>query len=296
MDLNAVMMFNRVVKFGSFSKAATELGVTKSTISKKIAELESHLGTTLLRRTTRSLQLTDMGKQFHEQSSRGLSEIKKATEQAQAAGAEPQGRLRITAPSDFAMSVIAPLLAGFLETYPRISLEMMLTDKILDLVNDNIDVAIRIGPMLDSTLSAKKVGRDVFQLVASPLYIKRSPSLQEPGDLKKHDCLVFVPKPAMRSWRLKSGASRTTFEPESKFLSNNVSAVKALVVEGAGVALLPVSNCWEEIKAKRIKVVMPEWSMEDTPIHFVFQKHGFTPPKVLVFISYMEQKMRPLFI
>jgi len=172
----------------------------------------------------------------------------------------------------------------------------MLTDKILDLVNDNIDVAIRIGPMLDSTLSAKKVGRDVFQLVASPLYIKRSPPLQEPGDLKKHDCLVFVPKPAMRSWRLKSGASRTTFEPESKFLSNNVSAVKALVVQGAGVALLPVSNCWEEIKAKRMKVVMPEWSMEDTPIHFVFQKHGFTPPKVLVFISYMEQKMKPLFI
>ncbi|WNG17763.1 LysR family transcriptional regulator [Cystobacter fuscus] len=295
MDLNAVMMFNRVVKIGSFSKAAAELGVTKSTISKKIAELESHLGTTLLRRTTRNIQLTDMGKQFHEQSSRGLSEIKKATEQAQAAGAEPRGCLRITAPSDFATSILAPLLVGFLETYPEVSLEMMLTDKILDLVTDDIDVAIRIGPMLDSTLSAKKIGRDVFHLVASPAYIKRSPPLRDPGDLRRHNCLVFVPKPTMRSWRLKSGSSRTTFEPASKFLSNNVTAVKALVVQGAGVALLPVSNCREEIEAKRIKVVMPEWSMEDTPIHFVFQKHGFTPPKVLVFISYMEEKMRPLF-
>ncbi|WP_043431674.1 LysR family transcriptional regulator [Cystobacter fuscus] len=296
MDLNAVMMFNRVVKVGGFSKAAAELGVTKSTISKKIAELESYLGTTLLRRTTRSLQLTDMGKQFHEQSSRGLSEIKKATEQAQATSVEPRGRLRVTAPSDFATSILAPLLAGFLETYPKVSLEMMLTDKVLDLVNDDIDVAIRIGPMMDSSLGAKKVGRDVFQLVASPAYIKRSPSLQEPGDLKKHNCLVFTPKPDMQRWRLKSGASRTTFEPEIKFISNNVTAVKALVVQGAGVALLPVSNCREEIEAKRIKVVMPEWSMEDAPIHFVFQKHLFMPPKVSVFISYMEQKMKPLFI
>ncbi|MFY0584026.1 LysR family transcriptional regulator [Cystobacter fuscus] len=199
MDLNAVMMFNRVVKAGGFSKAAAELGVTKSTISKKIAELESHLGTTLLRRTTRSLQLTDMGKQFHERSSKGLSEIKKAAEQAQATSVEPQGRLRITAPSDFATSILAPLLAGFLETYPKISLEMMLTDKILDLVNDDIDVAIRVGPMTDSSLRAKRIGRDVFQLVASPAYIKRSPALQEPGDLKKHDCLVFVPKPGMQT-------------------------------------------------------------------------------------------------
>ncbi|ATB40526.1 hypothetical protein CYFUS_005975 [Cystobacter fuscus] len=296
MDLNAVMMFNRVVKVGSFSKAAVELGVTKSTISKKIAELESHLGTTLLRRTTRSIQLTDMGKQFHEQSSKGLSEIKKATEQAQATSIEPRGRLRITAPSDFATSILAPILAEFLETYPKISLEMMLTDKILDLVNDDIDVAIRLGPMMDSSLSAKKIGRDVFQLVASPAYIKRSPPLQEPGDLKKHDCLVFAPKPDMRTWRLKSRTSRTTLEPEIKFLSNNVTTVKALVVQGAGVALLPVSNCREEIEAKCIKVVMPEWSMEDAPIHFLFQKHHFTPPKVLVFISYMEQRMKPLFI
>ena len=296
MDLNAIVMFNQVIRAGSFSRAALDLNVTKSTISKKVRELESQLGATLIKRTTRSLQLTEMGRQFHEHCSRALNEIKEATDAAQASGGEPRGHLRVTAPGDFATKILSPLLADFLKSYPQISVEMVLTDRTLNLVNDNIDVAIRLGQLADSNLRAKKVGRDVFQLCASPQYLKKAPPLKEPADLKNHQCLVFAPKPEMSVWKLRSEKVKFSYEPDPRFFANNVMSVAALVVAGAGVALLPTSNLRSEIANDEIKIVLPDWSMEDAPIHLVYQKLMFTPPKVQVFNAYMEKALKPFFV
>jgi DNA-binding transcriptional LysR family regulator len=295
LDLNAVMIFTRVVKASSFSKAASELGVTKSTISKKISELETYLGTTLLKRTTRSLILTDMGRQFFDQASKGLSEIREASDLAQASSLEPQGNLRITAPGDFAPSIVAPLLAGFLEKFPKVTVEMVLTDRIMDLVSDNIDVAIRVGKLSDSSLRARKIGRDVFKFLVSPSYAKKMKDLKHPSDLEKYKCLLFAPKTELKKFHIRSGNNRHVYEPKPAFVANNVLSVKSLVMEGGGVALLPVSTCREELQNKSLQVVLPDWALDDAPVHLVYQKHLFTPPKVQAFVAYMEPALKPFF-
>ncbi|MEC4589987.1 LysR family transcriptional regulator [Nitrospirillum amazonense] len=295
MDLNAVAMFVAVIKAQSFSKAATDLGVTKSTISKKISELEAFLGTTLIRRTTRSLQLTQMGAEFYEQCATSLTALRDAAENAQAAGAEPRGHLRVTCPADFVPAIMGPVFAGFMQAYPKITLEVILTDKPLDLVIDNIDVAIRIGNLSDSALMSRRIGREVFQLLASPAYFDHAPQLREPGDLRDHECLIFAPKPELRVWHLQDGERRLRIEPGIKFISNNISMIKTLAVLGAGITLLPVSSCQEEIAAGRLSVLLPELSMGATPIHLVYQKQPFRSPKIQTFVSYVETHVRSQF-
>lgn len=292
MDLNAITMFHRVVKAASFSRAAAELGVTKSTISKKVSELETELGTTLLRRTTRSLQLTEMGQRFYDQSLRALNELKEATEAAQATGTEPRGVLRITTPSDFAPDLLSPMLTEFMRKHPKVSLQLVLSDKTLDFVRDNIDVAIRLGKMTDSALKAKKVGRDIFQLVASPEYLKQRPAPTTPEGLHEHACLLFLPVPELQHWELRSGNSRVTISPAAAFSATSVTTVKSMVMSGAGIALLPLSNCCEDLAAKKLKVVLPEWRMDDAPVHLVYQAHHFVPPKIQAFVSFMEAKLK----
>jgi DNA-binding transcriptional LysR family regulator len=293
LDLNAILIFNRVVQAASFSRAAADLGLTKSTVSKKVSELEAQLGISLLRRTTRSLRLTEQGRQFHEQCSKALGEIREATEGARAAGAAPRGKLRITAPADFAGNTLAALFAEFLDAHPQISLELVLSDRTLDLVNDNIDVAIRLGKLSDSSLLAKKVGRDVFQLVASPAYLKEHGIPSDPAELGGHACLLFAPRSGLSQWELRAGPARAVVDPKPKFAANSVTTVKGMALSGAGIALLPVSNCREELAAKKLKVVLPEWSMDIAPVHFVYQKHLFLAPKVKVFLEFMEKRLKP---
>jgi len=295
MDLNAIAMFVAVIKAQSFSKAAQELGVTKSTISKKISELEAFLGTILIRRTTRSLQLTLMGAEFYEQCTMSLAGIRGAAENAQAAGTEPRGHLRVTCPADFVPDIMGPVFSGFLETYPKITLDVVLTDKTLDLVMDNIDVAVRIGNLSDSSLLSRRIGRVIFQLMASPVYLDTAPQLREPSDLSEHKCLIFLPKPELRVWHLQDGERRLRIEPPAKFMSNSIATIKSLAVLGSGITLLPISSCRQEIIAGKLAVILPEWSMGATPIHLVYQKQPFKSPKIHSFVSYVETHVRDQF-
>lgn len=295
LDLNAVAMFVAVIKARSFSKAAEELGVTKSTISKKVAELEALLGATLIRRTTRSLHLTEMGAEFYEQCTVSLAGIRAAAETAQAAGATPRGHLRVTCPADFVPDIMGPVFAAFLEAYPEVTLDVVLTDKTLDLVTDNIDVAIRIGTLGDSSLLSRRIGREVFQLMASPDYLRAAPRLREPADLQNHGCLIFAPRPEMKVWHLQNGESRQRVEPPVKFISNNIATIKSLAVLGSGITLVPLSSCGEEIRAGKLTVALPDWSMGSTPIHLVYQKQPFKSPKIQAFVSFVESRVRGQF-
>ncbi|WPU66519.1 LysR family transcriptional regulator [Peredibacter starrii] len=294
MDLNSVSMFVRVVQLGSFSKAGVELGVPKSTISKKIAELEVHLQTTLLRRTTRSLQLTESGRTFFEQASKSLSELKSAEVYAQEANLEPAGVLRVTAVADFATQVISPILAGFLKKYPKIKLELVQTDKVLDLVNDNIDVAVRIGKLTDSNLKSRKLGKHRYQMMASPAYLKSCPPLNSPQDLKNHTCLVFAPRSDFRVWNLKTDRYKASIDVNGQFVSSSASAVRMLAIEGAGIALLPVPTCVSELESGKLKIVLPSWELEEANVHFVYQKLEFTPLKVTAFLDYVGERIKPM--
>jgi DNA-binding transcriptional LysR family regulator len=292
MDLNAIAMFVAVIKAQSFTKAAEDLGVTKSTVSKRISELEALLGVTLIRRTTRSLQLTQMGMEFYEQCTVSLITIQDAAENAQASGKEPRGYLRVTCPTNFMPNIMGPVFAGFLKAYPKITSDVVFTEKTLDLVMDNIDVAIRIGSLSDSSLISRRIGREVFQLIASPEYIDAAPQLRDPNDLREHQCLIFAPKPDLRVWHLQHDKRRLRIEPPIKFISNNISMIKSLALLGSGIALLPTSSCHEEISTGKLAVAIPDWSMGAMPIHLVYQKQPFKSPKIQAFVSYMESHLR----
>lgn len=294
MDLNGVLVFVRVAQLGSFSKAGLEMGIPKSTISKKISDLETHLKTTLLRRTTRSLQLTEMGKAFFEQASKGLSELKSAEINAQSTSDEPTGLLRVTAVADFATQVLSPIFGGFLKKYPKVTLELVLTDRVLDLVNDNIDIAVRIGKMSDSNLISRKLGIHRYRLLASPSYLKTHSELKNPDNLKNHTCLVFAPIPELLNWQLKAGAFKSTVDIKGQFISNSASAVKALAIDGAGIALLPLPICLNEIESKKLQIVLPSWGLQDAPVNFVFQNYLFVPPKITAFMDYVGERLKPL--
>lgn len=295
MDLNAIAMFTRVVQYGSFSKAARELGVTKSTVSKKVSELESQLGARLLRRTTRCLGLTDAGRRFYDECLAALSGIKQAAEVVRAETGEPRGILRVTCPNDFPSCALASLVASFLEAYPKITVDLVLSDRRLDLIAENIDVAIRIGKIADTSLRAKRIGHDRFSLLASPAYLARRGTPTAIADVEKHDCVAFLPRPDFTSWRMKKAGARVTVTPHMRFCSTSVAIVKALVQNGAGIALLPVSACRGEIGKGWLRVVLPEWSIDEPPVHLVYQREVYATPKVKAFIAHAEKFLRPVF-
>src|SRR5262245_19114285 len=189
MDLNRISLFVAVVEARSFSAAARTLGVPKSSVSRGVAQLESDLGVRLLQRTTRALHLTDAGHAYFDQVSRALAAVGEATAQVSDMQGSARGVVRLTAPTD--MPALAALLARFVELHPEIHVETVITARHVDLVEEGIDLAVRAGKLRDSSLIARRAGRDVMALFASPRYLKRNPPPRRVRDLAEHQCLMF---------------------------------------------------------------------------------------------------------
>ncbi|TDK63485.1 LysR family transcriptional regulator [Sapientia aquatica] len=294
MDLNAIWMFLKVAQTGSFTRAAKELGIPKSTVSKKIADLESSLQSTLLLRTTRSLQLTDAGKRYYDTCAKAFEDIKDAEAFTQAASSEPAGNIRVTATAEFARKVLSEIMQGFLTAYPNISVDLILTNQALDFVRDNIDVAVRAGQLKDSNLKARRVGATRFQLLASPSYLKAAPELNKPSDLSKHNCLVFTSLPNPSVWLLRSGSQSAKVKVQGRYMANSINAIKSMAASGAGIALLPTVFCKEEIARKELGIVLPNWASGEQALNLVYQNSPFIAPRVTAFLNYMQEELRVL--
>lgn len=294
MDLNSIWMFLKVTQTGSFTQAAKELGVPKSTISKKVADLETSLQTTLLKRTTRSLTLTEVGKEYYKSCAKALDDLKAAEANTQALSSEPVGHLRVTAPSEFAQSAQGEIMNGFLKAYPKVTLELILTNQAMDLVRDNIDVAIRAGALKDSNLKARKIGNNRFQLFASPGYLKKAAPIKTPADLAKHSCLIFTALEDSGTWALKSGTKVAKIKIFGPYQANSISAIKSMAIAGGGVALLPCSSCRTELEKNQLSVILPEWSSGDASVHLVYQNSPFIAPKVTAFLNHVQDPLSRL--
>lgn len=283
MDLNEIYIFNQVVEAGSFTAAARDLDMPKSTVSRKVAELEDRLGTRLLHRTTRRLHLTDAGRTFHSYAARAVAEVD-AAERAIAASTEvPRGPLRVSAP--VGMSFLGPLCAKFTKRCPEVELELVCSDRVVDLIDEGFDLAIRVGPLADSSLIARRLTSWRSLLVASRGYLKRRKKPATPGDLEAHDCIVFGTSSQQRKWRLQVGRTATEVSVRGRVMTNDLDAIDDAVRSGVGVALMPPWRCAAELRDRRLVRVLPDATGPEVSLYAVYPSRRHVSPNVREFVE-----------
>ena len=279
--------FVAVADAGSFSIAARRLGVTQSTVSKQVAALETHLSVRLFQRTTRSLALTDEGSAFYESATRALAAIDEAQAAVGPKG-DVQGLLRVTMPLTLAESRLIAIIADFLEAHPRIQIDMSLSDHALNLVADNIDVAIRVGRLVDSGLVSRKIGLARRVIVASPDYIARAGRPIVPTDLQAHNCLLYSLLATGARWGFASGQSVSV---SGNFKTDSPNALRCAALEGVGIA---VNARWlfeREILSGALEVLMPDHPPETMPIQAVLPSGRHIAARTRAFVDFVAEAL-----
>ena len=286
--------FVRVVKAGSFSAAARVLRMTPSAVSKLIARLEARLGARLVSRSTRKLQLTPEGTAFYESGLRILADMAAAEREA-AAGAAPRGRLRVNSYVPFAVPRLVPLLPRFLERYPEISVELVLTDSVIDLMAERADVAIRAGPLGESRLVARKLGQSPGVVVAAPSYLKAQGTPLKPADLDGHNRMAFSFARHIDGWPLLGEAGKAIMTP----IAGNVAvsdgeAMRLMALAGVGIARLARWHVADDIEAGRLVPLLEAFNPGDSEAtHAVYVGQGrHLPARVRAFLDFLGESVR----
>jgi DNA-binding transcriptional LysR family regulator len=295
MDLNSAKIFTRVVRLGSFTKAARDMGIPNSTVSDKVSELEESLGVELLVRTTRKLRLTDAGSKFFKKAELAIAELLNAGEEASLFQKRPSGTLRITAPADFNHAPICEAIAEYKAKFPGVEVELHLTNRVVDMIGEGYDIAIRASRINDTSLTAKRLTASGHILVASPRYLQKATAIRDPSDLREHKCLIISSDqnsdPVV--WTLVSlTGKRVKLAPGAHIASNSATAIKFFVLVDEGIALLPPTLVYDEIANRLMKHVLPEWSMPTQAGFLVYTAHQHSSPKVREMIPILEPRIR----
>jgi DNA-binding transcriptional LysR family regulator len=287
-NLDAIAVFVKVVQAGSFTHAAKLLNMPNSTVSAKVAALEKELGITLLQRTTRSLHLTEAGEVYFRRCLRALEELQAAENELAADRGAPKGVLRLTAPVELGRSVLPPVLDVLMKSHPAIEIDLVITNRLADLVAENIDVAVRAGPLKNSGLIARRFALGQFGLWASPGYLKKHSAPRNPDELNDHQCLRFAPFTG-RNLQLSNGRERAQVALAGRITADDFETLRALAVLGWGIALLPSFLCAEEAKERKLVAVLPDWRGESVTISIVYPAQRFVSPKIRAFITAAEE-------
>ncbi len=291
MDLNEMLVYARVVQAGSFTRAAAELGMPKSTVSRKITDLEERLDARLLNRTTRKLSLTDVGRTYYDYCARIAGEIEDAERAVSSLQEIPRGLLRVTAPVNAAF--LAPIVSDYLKRYPDVRLEIYCTGRRVDLVEERFDLGIRAGTLADSTLIARGLGSVTWFLVASPAYLKKRGRPQSPAELKQHDNMLFGAESSDASLRLHRGTESAHVVLSPRMVVGDMDILRAAAIAGLGIALLPAFGCLDDLRSRRLERVLGDWNSPATPVHVVYPSTRHVSPKVKSFVDHLTERMTP---
>ena len=278
-----IEVFVEVVDAESFTGAAKRLGMPTTTVSSKVARLEARLGVTLIQRTTRRLHLTAAGMSYYGHCVRALSEMAEAQSELADAAGEPTGLLHITAPADLARCVLPPIVERFLRTYPRASVELTVTNRVVDLVGERIDLALRIGPLEDSSLTTRRFHSTRAGLWAAPGYLRRRGVPKTPADLTQHDLLRFSRLPDTVA--LRASADKALIDFRGRFATDDLDTLRTYLVRGAGIGLLPDFLGEQLAKTSAVTRVLPDYVSLRRTIYFVFPAQKFVPQTVRAFIG-----------
>ena len=292
--LDAMQVLLAVVDQGSLSAGSRKLNAPLPSVSRKVAELERHLGTRLLIRTSRNVQLTDAGRDYIEAARQIIAQIKDAEQRASGEYDVPRGELKITVTTEFGRIMVVPLACEFLREHPEINLNIFVANRFVDLTDEHVDVAVRIGDLSDSSLMAVKVGTIRAVTCASPDYLKRKGKPSGPDDLSEHDAVVFGNLSLLwesDKWELAfpSNALREG-QPRTRVYANDVSAACAAAVSGFGITRLPNYLIAKELRSGALVEILERYAPAD--VHLLYMKQGLLPLKVRAFIDWMAPRLR----
>ncbi|HWX67599.1 MAG TPA: LysR family transcriptional regulator [Rhodanobacter sp.] len=290
-NLNRLAVFVALVRAGSFTAAAEQLGLTKAMVSQHLAKLERELGATLLLRSTRRMSLTEAGTRFHSDCVRLLADAEAAIERVGGNRDTPSGTLRITTSTDYGMAVVAPALASFCQLHPQVQVDLVIGDRINDLIAERFDLAIRVGWLRDSSMYAARLGSFRQLVVAAPAYLSAHGKPRRPEDLATHDWIAMSVLATPLRWTfVGSDGKRRSVRMRQVAQANNASAVRALVLAGAGVAVLPDYLAEEDIHSGRLVALLAQHRLPEGGIHAVYP--GKQPPaKVRRFIDHLREQL-----
>lgn len=291
--LEQLAAFIAVADTGSFTEAAKSLGRDASVISRRVSQLEQHLGVRLLSRTTRRVALTEVGTLYHRRVQTLLDELAVASREASDVALSPRGLLRVSVPVTFGRQWIAPLLPSFIARHPLIRVDVRFSDRLVDVVADGFDVAIRVGVLRDSTLTARKIASYRSLLVAAPSYLARKGAPKTPDDLAQHACLGFSGHADWPDWLMMKNGKRKTVRPNGPLVADNAEAVLMATIAGAGIAFTPDWLAGPEVRAGRLVEVLPGWSGKaEGGVYAILPPGHLIPTKTRLFVEDVSQSVK----
>ena len=289
-----IAVFVRVVELGSFTKAADTLEISKAAVSKYVNRLEQRLGARLMHRTTRRLTLTEAGQALYGRSAAALAELGEAENDVAQLTGKPRGTLRVTAPTYFGSTTLAPHLKEYRTNYPEVALDLDLSDRLVDLVKERFDVAIRISAMHDSSLVATRLAPCPTALVASPSYLRRHGMPKTPADLASHEGLGYSIVRTPNEWRFRAPKGRwVTVTVRSTIRCNNDFALKQFALDGLGLVFFPRFFVENELASGKLVQVLEDYPGPDLSINAVYETRRHLLPKVRSFLNFLTERFGP---
>jgi LysR family transcriptional regulator for bpeEF and oprC len=290
--VNAMQMFRRVVETGSFSAVSREMQLSQPTVSKQVANLEAYLDTQLINRSTRQLNLTDAGARYYARCCQILDEITDTETELQQQQTIATGTLRVNMPVAVGRIKIVPCLWRFLESYPQLKLDIQLDDRYVDLVKEGIDVAIRVGPLTDSSLIASKLGTIARYTVASPAYLEKHGIPARIEDLQQHNCLVYSLLETQNEWHFEHNRRKEKILVQGSLSSNSPDVIREAVLASKGIAVILGWLVEDDIKQGHLKVILKDHVPTPLDINALYPQRRFIPAKLRLFIDHLQSELQ----
>jgi DNA-binding transcriptional LysR family regulator len=289
--LTAMQVFAQVVETGSFARAAERLGLSTSATSRQVAELESHLDTRLLNRTTRRVSLTESGRAYYERAVQLLADLEEAEQEASRATVVPRGTIRLTTSVNFGVRHVAPAIAAFFGRHAQVRFDVSLSDRIVDLVEEGFDLAIRIGAAGPENLVARKLGETRLLPCASPAYLKAHGAPLTPEDLARHNCFTYEYVSPRNVWRFRDAAgSERTVRVAGNLHSNNGDLLAEAAAQGAGIVFEPAFIVGSDVRAGRLVPLLQDFVAPPMPIYAVYPSRKHLSAKVRLFVDFLVER------
>jgi DNA-binding transcriptional LysR family regulator len=290
--LESMSAFIAVVEAGGFSAAARHLRIPLATVSRRVSELEDHLRVQLLIRTTRSVALTETGQRYFETSRRLLEELGEVERLVSGEYAAPRGELRVAAPVSLGRIYLAPIITEFLRTYPEVDVALQLGDEVINLADEGIDIALRVGELPDSSLKTIPLGEIRRVVCASTTYLKGAQPVSSPDDLRRHACITFTGLESAHEWSFRIGKSVKRIPVRSRLSASAADAAADAAAAGLGVTRLLCYQALPAIRAKKLKLLLRDYEPSPTPVSFVYRTGRSMPQKLRAFIDFVTPRMK----
>jgi|SRR6218665_165126 len=285
----AMRVFAKVVELEGFSRAAERLGISATAVSRQVADLEARLGVRLLHRTTRRLYLTDSGRSYYERCAQILNDVDEAELAIASVAESPRGLLRVAAPVSFGNQHLTPLFLDYMTRYPEVKLDVSLADRMVDLVEEGYDLALRITHELKTTLVARPLAVMRLAVCAAPAYLERRGVPRTPEELRHHECLCYTYDSMRGSWEFEGPTGRVRVSVQGSFSTNNGDSLRAAALAGRGIIQEPTFQVGEDLREGRLLRLLPEYPVPPLTLYAVYPSRRHLSPKVRTFIDFLVE-------